>query len=162
MGGHSSSFDIAKCARPNILALEPYRCARDDYKDDGTNVLLDANENAFGPGLDLDKPAGSIHEGLNSSQSLITENTLPGLHRYPDPHQNDLKTSLSQLRNTHDHTKGDLTPANLFVGNGSDEAIGQCISVCLSTFLDRSETFEIVCIVFQRSILTLILPKNGH
>jgi hypothetical protein len=22
-------FDIEKCARPNILALEPYRCARE-------------------------------------------------------------------------------------------------------------------------------------
>lgn len=24
-----SPFDISKCARPNILALEPYRCARE-------------------------------------------------------------------------------------------------------------------------------------
>ena len=33
-------------ARPNILSLHPYRCARDDYD---SGVLLDANENAYGP-----------------------------------------------------------------------------------------------------------------
>lgn len=26
---HIMPFDIEKCARPNILALEPYRCARE-------------------------------------------------------------------------------------------------------------------------------------
>ena len=30
------------------------------------------------------------------------------------------------------------------------------------TFLDCSETSDIVCIVIQRSLLRLILPKNGH
>ncbi|CRK09895.1 hypothetical protein BN1723_009084 [Verticillium longisporum] len=48
-----SPFNLEKCARPNILALQPYRCARDDYKDDGKNILLDANENAFGPSLQI-------------------------------------------------------------------------------------------------------------
>lgn len=38
-------FDITQVIRPNILALEPYRCARDDF-DEG--ILLDANENALG------------------------------------------------------------------------------------------------------------------
>ena len=38
-------FDIDRIVRPNILTLEPYRCARDDYQD---GVLLDANENALG------------------------------------------------------------------------------------------------------------------
>ena len=48
-----SPFNLSKCARSNMLDLEPYRCARDDYKDDGNNILLDANENAYGPGLEL-------------------------------------------------------------------------------------------------------------
>ena len=26
---YTMPFDIEKCARPNILALEPYRCARE-------------------------------------------------------------------------------------------------------------------------------------
>lgn len=46
-----------------------------------------------------------------------------GLNRYPDPHQHELKQQLINLRNTHVHTKKDLTPENLFVGVGSDEAI---------------------------------------
>ncbi|CEJ84301.1 Putative Histidinol-phosphate aminotransferase [[Torrubiella] hemipterigena] len=102
-----SPFNLETCARPNILALQPYRCARDDYKDDGKNVLLDANENAYGPSLPADLP---------------TDDFL-GLNRYPDPHQEPLKQLLCNLRTTHAHTQKTLTPENLFVGVGSDEAI---------------------------------------
>ncbi|RYP58294.1 hypothetical protein DL769_009014 [Monosporascus sp. CRB-8-3] len=109
-------FNLQTCARSNILALEPYRCARDDYKDDGTNVLLDANENAYGPSL----PAAAISAASSSSGPEID---LLGLHRYPDPHQRDLKQLLCNLRNTHHHTDKAITPDNLFVGVGSDEAI---------------------------------------
>jgi hypothetical protein len=42
---HSMSF-LQELARPNILQLKPYRCARDDYS---SGILLDANENAHGP-----------------------------------------------------------------------------------------------------------------
>ncbi|KAI2622241.1 histidinol-phosphate aminotransferase [Hypomontagnella submonticulosa] len=111
-----SPFNLETCARPNILALEPYRCARDDYKDDGTNVLLDANENACGPPLD----AAAVSAASNGSGAEID---FLGLHRYPDPHQRDLKQLLCNLRNTHRHTDKAITPDNLFVGVGSDEAI---------------------------------------
>ncbi|TVY40743.1 Histidinol-phosphate aminotransferase [Lachnellula subtilissima] len=40
-----------------------------------------------------------------------------------EPHQHNLKQLLCNLRNTHIHTPKTLTPANLFVGVGSDEAI---------------------------------------
>ncbi|PYH68308.1 histidinol-phosphate transaminase [Aspergillus vadensis CBS 113365] len=118
-------FDLAKCARPNILKLQPYRCARDDYKDDGTNVLLDANENAYGPGLALN-PEGALQESTvtgSSTGSSKPEIDFLGLNRYPDPHQVELKKLFCQLRNTHTHTQKDLGPENLFVGVGSDEAI---------------------------------------
>ncbi|CAK7220220.1 histidinol-phosphate transaminase [Sporothrix bragantina] len=115
----SPAFNLETCARPNILALEPYRCARDDYKDDGTNVLLDANENAYGPPL---AAQGGSSDSLKT-QAADAGLDLLGLHRYPDPHQGDLKQQLCALRNTHAHTSKDLTPANLFVGVGSDEAI---------------------------------------
>ena len=111
---HSSPFNLLECARPNILALQPYRCARDDYKDDGTNILLDANENAYGPGLDLDDLQRNGNEFVLDFQSL---------NRYPDPHQIELKQLLCTLRNTHHHTKKTLAPKNLFVGVGSDEVI---------------------------------------
>ena len=51
----------ARLARKNILELQPYRCARDDYSE---GVLLDANENAFGPPVPV-----------NTQE----------LERYPDP-----------------------------------------------------------------------------
>ncbi|EON96427.1 putative histidinol-phosphate aminotransferase protein [Phaeoacremonium minimum UCRPA7] len=119
-----SPFNLQTCARPNILALEPYRCARDDYKDDGTNILLDANENAFGPSIS----AAGARQVLQSQQQDAGAAAAPtldllGLHRYPDPHQPALKQLLCELRNTHAHTARALAPANLFVGVGSDEAI---------------------------------------
>lgn len=129
MEPRKSPFDLSRCARPNILALEPYRCARDDYKDDGTNILLDANENAYGPGLALNskrKLAGATVNGAvngDSDYEVAVDVDLLGLNRYPDPHQIPLKELLCNLRNTHIHTTKDLTPDNLFVGVGSDEAI---------------------------------------
>jgi histidinol-phosphate aminotransferase len=86
-----------------------------DYKDDGTNILLDANENAYGPGLDLDTQGA-----LNGDNKTID---LLGLNRYPDPHQEDLKLALCALRNGKVHTTRTISPEHLFVGVGSDEAI---------------------------------------
>ncbi|KIN08496.1 hypothetical protein OIDMADRAFT_110945 [Oidiodendron maius Zn] len=110
-------FNLQTCARPNILVLEPYRCARDDYKDDGTNILLDANENAYGPALSINGSLAASPDPNDPSVDFL------GLNRYPDPHQHELKQLLCNLRNTHVHTQKNITPANLFVGVGSDEAI---------------------------------------
>ncbi|KAK6525521.1 histidinol-phosphate transaminase [Arthrobotrys megalospora] len=112
MGGFT--FDLKACARPNIIALQPYRCARDDYKDDGSNTLLDANENSYGPSLSLDL---STNRDIGSSTLK-----LAGLNRYPDPHQIELKQLLCDLRQPAD-SPATLKPENLFVGVGSDEAI---------------------------------------
>ncbi|KAF4845762.1 Histidinol-phosphate aminotransferase [Colletotrichum siamense] len=120
-----SPFNLEKCARPNILALEPYRCARDDYKDDGTNVLLDANENAYGPSLESNFEAGNL--GID----------FLGLNRYPDPHQPVLKQLLCNLRNTHTHTTKNLGPENVFVGVGSDEAIDALLRCFCAPGKDR-------------------------
>ncbi|KAL8659775.1 MAG: hypothetical protein Q9226_000271, partial [Calogaya cf. arnoldii] len=76
---HTGAFRLETCARPNILSLQPYRCARDDYKDDGTNILLDANENAYGPSLDV--------QGNRLNNELEVD--LLGLNRYPDPPTHD-------------------------------------------------------------------------
>ncbi|KAL3475889.1 pyridoxal phosphate-dependent transferase [Aspergillus californicus] len=125
MATRTSAFDISKCARKNILKLQPYRCARDDYKDDGTNVLLDANENAYGPGLALNAEGALEESTINggSMGSSKPEIDLLGLNRYPDPHQHPLKQLFCNLRNTHTHTEKAIGPENLFVGVGSDEAI---------------------------------------
>ncbi len=69
------------------------------------------------------------HNTLQNCISKTSENHVEstidflGLNRYPDPHQHDLKQLLCNLRNTRTHTNKTLTPANLFVGVGSDEAI---------------------------------------
>ncbi|KIX03399.1 histidinol-phosphate transaminase [Rhinocladiella mackenziei CBS 650.93] len=118
MARKTSAFDLAKCTRPNILKLRPYRCARDDYKDDGKNILLDANENAYGPGLVL--PPNGIHGNESVTQTQVD---FLGLNRYPDPHQIALKERFCRLRNTHTHSDKDLRPENLFCGVGSDEVI---------------------------------------
>jgi histidinol-phosphate aminotransferase len=93
---------IRSLIRPNILTLEPYRCARDDYEE---GILLDANENAYGPPLVEEKSNELPHSTLSTFH----------LERYPDPHQIKLKTIISSIRGT--------TPANIAVGNGSDELI---------------------------------------
>ncbi|KAG5931396.1 hypothetical protein E4U60_006111 [Claviceps pazoutovae] len=135
-----SPFNLETCARPNILALQPYRCARDDYKENGTNILLDANENAFGPAVlpcdmssspDAPSRPSTLSTSSSSSPSAALSQgsgiDLRGLHRYPDPHQHHLKQLLCNLRNTHAHTPKTITPENLFVGLGSDEAIDALI-----------------------------------
>ncbi|KAJ2902591.1 histidinol-phosphate aminotransferase [Zalerion maritima] len=133
-------FDLQSCARPNILKLEPYRCARDDYKDDGTNILLDANENAYGPSLSI-QDVSALSVAAGPSPDGVPQLDLLGLHRYPDPHQEDLKARLCKLRNYKQHTTQTLTPANLFVGVGSDEAI----DALLRCFCEPGKDKILVC-----------------
>lgn len=56
--------------RPNILSLEPYSTARDEFKGGDISVWLDANESPY--------PSG--------------------LNRYPDPHQKELKKAIFDLK----------------------------------------------------------------
>lgn len=73
--------------RPNIWALEPYSCARDEFKGREAKVFLDANESPY------NNP----------------------WNRYPDPLQEKLKIRLAQIKS--------VPAENIFLGNGSDEAI---------------------------------------
>jgi histidinol-phosphate aminotransferase len=90
-------FDLQAAVRPNILGLKPYRCARDDYSE---GILLDANENTHGPALTEYQP----------------------LERYPDPHQEELKSALCKFRDI-------PNPSHFFLGVGSDECIDMAIRV---------------------------------
>lgn len=89
----------ASLARPNILALKPYRCARDDYS---SGILLDANENSIGP---------------TALPTKSSEHNHLVLERYPCPYQYELKSSYVKYRGH------GMKPGNVFVGVGSDEAI---------------------------------------
>lgn len=81
------NLELEKLVRPNIWALEPYSCARDEFKGMKAHVFLDANENPY------NNP----------------------INRYPDPLQEKLKKRLAPLKH--------VRPSQMFLGNGSDEAI---------------------------------------
>ncbi|CAO3564551.1 unnamed protein product [Mortierella alpina] len=102
----AAAYSVKDIVRPNILALKPYRCARDDYS---TGVLLDANENAYGPALNPSSEAAVASAGLD-------------INRYPDPHQADLKNLLAKFRNV-------PSVDNFFLGVGSDEVIDMIFRV---------------------------------
>lgn len=61
--------DLSQLVRPNIMRLEPYSCARSEFKGEA-RVFLDANENPFG-------------EPFN---------------RYPDPLQTHVKEQIARLK----------------------------------------------------------------
>lgn len=62
-------MELQKLIRPNILALAPYSCARDEFKGEAS-VYIDANENPYNNGL----------------------------NRYPDPRQWQVKELLAPLK----------------------------------------------------------------
>jgi histidinol-phosphate aminotransferase len=68
-----SSFDLNKIVRPNVLAMEPYSCARDEFEGEAA-VFLDANENSLG--------------------SLAGD----GYNRYPDPRQTQLRVKVAKIK----------------------------------------------------------------
>ena len=78
--------NIKNLIRPNIAALAPYSCARDEFKGEAS-VYLDANESPYNNGT----------------------------NRYPDPLQIEVKSLLAPLKK--------VRPEQIFLGNGSDEAI---------------------------------------
>lgn len=115
-------FELEKVVRPNILALKPYRCARDDYS---TGILLDANENTHGPSLGKEAlkvmaPSADHHVLFNGAQ----------LERYPDPHQVALKEKLCALR-------GLSSPSHFYLGVGSDECIDMAVRVFVQPGIEK-------------------------
>ncbi|KAI5965655.1 HIS5 [Candida pseudojiufengensis] len=113
-------FDLNTLVRPNILTLEPYRCARDDFK---VGILLDANENTHGPAL---------------SEISETEKFLE-LNRYPDPHQHELKQQIINFRNSkpNQYSEQPLEIENLCLGVGSDESIDMLLRCCCKPGEDK-------------------------
>lgn len=106
------AFDLQKLLRPHIAGIKAYSSARDEYS--GTEgVFLDANENAFGtPGI-------SQHAGVNHV----------GYHRYPDPYQQKLKKRIAEIKQ--------VPVQNIFLGNGSDEAIDLLIRAFCRPSIDN-------------------------
>ena len=66
-----NNFDLSSLVRKNVLAMNPYSSARDEFKDFNKEMIfLDANENPFNNGV----------------------------NRYPDPQQSILKIALADLK----------------------------------------------------------------
>jgi len=122
-------FNIERVIRPNILALHPYRCARDDYS---SGILLDANENALGHSIPQSEDATTKLQ-LNGSSSVDAYlDPILGLdlHRYPDPSHPKIKERIAELR-------GLPGPAHVFLGVGSDEIIDLLMRVCVAPGRER-------------------------
>lgn len=108
-------FDIEKVIRPNILALHPYRCARDDYK---KGILLDANENALGHSI----PSNNTRDDSDLQSVLDLD-----LNRYPDPSHPTIKARIAALRGLPESNGID----HIFLGVGSDEVIDLLMRICV-------------------------------
>ncbi|KAI0287693.1 pyridoxal phosphate-dependent transferase [Russula brevipes] len=121
------AFDIERVIRPNILALHPYRCARDDYS---SGILLDANENALGHSIspyddDPPLPSAPRPNGVATLDAELRPILGLDLHRYPDPSHPKIKSRIAELR-------GVPSPDHVFLGVGSDEVIDLLIRVCVA------------------------------
>ncbi|KAF5239859.1 hypothetical protein FANTH_9800 [Fusarium anthophilum] len=145
----NSPFDITKCARPNILALEPYTSERDDYPPGADITLLDANENAFGPSIDFSRsgsksngdkgePVALNPKGANkaavSEQPTVDPKGLQ-LHRYPDAHSMQLRQKFCDFRQVQGAKP--LTVQNVCLTVGGDESIDIIIRVFCTPGKDK-------------------------
>ncbi len=108
-------FELNNILRENIKKLVPYSSARDEYKGKG-GVFLDANENSYG-------------------SPLLFQGEGPGVsyNRYPDPLQLDVKKKISIIKG--------LPIKNIFLGNGSDEAI----DILFRAFCNPGKDNVIIC-----------------
>lgn len=108
------AFDLNRITRENIKNLKPYSSARDEYKGK-EGIFLDANENSLGAPI------------------AIENKYCNNLNRYPDPIQLLVKEKLSKIKG--------LPIENIFLGNGSDEAI----DILFRAFCNPSKDNIIVC-----------------
>jgi histidinol-phosphate aminotransferase len=113
---HPAHFSLESIIRPNILALQPYRCARDDYS---AGILLDANENALGPSLPSLSPGAQPNSGATAASDTLAQMSAEEqylLNRYPSPTHDELKRTIAGFRGVPDENW-------VFLGVGSDEVI---------------------------------------
>src|SRR5688572_6042479 len=100
-------FNLDNLVRDNIKKMTAYSSARHEFSGNAS-IFLDANENSFGSPINLSSPS------LRAKRSK-GDGTGVRFNRYPDPLQAELKEKLSKIKG--------VPPPNIFLGNGSDEAI---------------------------------------
>ncbi len=97
---------LASLVRPNVLKMEAYSSARDEYSGKQATVFLDANENPYNAPF----------------------------NRYPDPLQTEVKAELAEQKG--------VRPSQIFLGNGSDEAIDLVFRVFCRPGVDNVVALE--------------------
>jgi histidinol-phosphate aminotransferase len=93
-------FNLDNLIRENIKKMTAYSSARHEFTGNAS-IFLDANENSFGSPL----PPLQMERGDGGAR----------FNRYPDPLQIEVKEKLSKIKG--------VPVQNIFLGNGSDEAI---------------------------------------
>ena len=111
-------FELSKLVRPNIWALEPYSCARDEFKGMEAHVFLDANENPYNAPY----------------------------NRYPDPLSNELRDVLAERHGVQRSSVmvgngGDEVLFNLFFAFGG---AGRTLVTCPPDFSEYAN-FATMC-----------------
>lgn len=125
--------DLQELVRPNILGLEPYHSARDEYQGKMASVFLDANENPYNAPY----------------------------NRYPDPLQWKLKEALAPVKR--------VRPEQIFLGNGSDEAIDLAFRIFCRPEIDNVVSitptygmYEVCADINDVEYRTVSLEKGFH
>ena len=111
-GEEQVANEIASLVRPNVLKMKAYSCARDEYSGKEASVFLDANESPYNAPL----------------------------NRYPDPQQQVLKQRIVELGEA--AQLQDVQAENIFLGNGSDEAIDLIFRVFCRPNIDNVVAIE--------------------
>ena len=102
----AKSDAVAHLVRPNVIKMEAYSSARDEYSGKQATVFLDANESPYNAPF----------------------------NRYPDPLQTEVKAELAKIKS--------VRPSQLFLGNGSDEAIDLVFRVFCRPGVDNVVALE--------------------
>jgi len=98
-------------ARKNIVDMKPYQSARDEFRIQNSACRMPHS-------VFLDANENSLGGALEGKYA-----------RYPDPHQRQLKEKIAALKG--------IQPENLFLGNGSDEAIDLLLRVFVEPGADN-------------------------
>ena len=101
-----NSNSVSHLVRPNVIKMEAYSSARDEYSGKQATVFLDANESPYNAPF----------------------------NRYPDPLQTEVKAELAKIKS--------VRPSQLFLGNGSDEAIDLVFRVFCRPGVDNVVALE--------------------
>ncbi len=118
--------------------LNPLNLLNRLVPDDDDNLPSMSPANLVRPNIAALVPYSSARDEYSGHQGIFLDaNENPnntGLNRYPDPRQSDLRKLIAELK--------DIDDENIFLGNGSDEAIDLLIRIFCEPRLSRIITLD--------------------